>query len=196
MTRKRTAGVLVAVGAAVAVAGCGSDKPPGAPGSPEKPLVAQMPAASDTHVTREPGASKDGSNEAKPGYQGLLKQQPRRPKTRFTPCSLVTQAEARAIVGEPVREPVEAPQGPTCVYRTEKGSEMITLAVQAADFKRAKGRLQQPTRVGIHSRTGVCGQFGQPMLYVPISQGRMLTVAAPCAVAKQFASTAVKQLDR
>jgi len=155
-----------------------------------------MPESSGTNAVREPGASKNGSNEAKPGYQGLLKQQPRRPKTRFTPCSLVTQAEARAIVGEPVREPVEAPQGPTCVYRTQKGSEMITLAVQAADFKRAKGQLQQATRVGIRRLTGVCGQYGQPMLYVPVSQRRMLTVAAPCAVAKQFASTAVKQLDR
>jgi hypothetical protein len=33
------------------------------------------------------------------------------------------------------------------------------------------------------------------MLYVPISSGRVLSVAAPRAVAKQFAITAVRRLD-
>ena len=107
----------------------------------------------------------------------------------------MTQAEARAIVGAPVRQPFEAPQGPTCIYRTEKGRGLVTLAVQAADFKRAKGQLQQATRVSSPA-DGRLRPVRPADALRPGLQGRVLTVAAPCDVAKQFASKAVKRLGR
>ena len=62
-----------------------------------------------------------------------------------------------------------------------KGNGLVTLAVQRAEFAKAKANLQQAAKVDLGSRTGLCGQYGQPTLYAPLSHGRLLTVAAPCA---------------
>ena len=79
------------------------------------------------------------------------------------------------------------------MYRTVKGHGLVTLAVQKAEFAKAKANLQQAAKVDLGSRTGLCGQYGQPTLYAPLSHGRMLTVAAPCGVAKRFAARAVQR---
>ena len=92
--------------------------------------------------------------------------------------------------------PSEAPQGPTCIYRAAKGKGFVTLAVQPVSFAKAKRNLDKPTKVDLGSRTGVCGKYGQSMLYAPLPRGRMLTVAAECGVAKQFAAQAVRSLNR
>jgi len=174
-------GSLVAI---ALLAGCGSEKP-AAPGSPDNPLVGKTQAATESRTAAEPG------------YKTLLKRQDGKPQSRFTPCGLVTRAQASAIIGEPVQLPFEAPQGPTCVYRTVKGHGLVTLAVQSADFTKAKRNLQQAAKVDLGARTGLCGQYGQPTLYAPLSHGRMLTVAAaPCGVAKRFAARAVRALNR
>lgn len=188
---KRAPHSLLAVAAVALVAGCGDEAPAGsAPGSADKPLVAR---ATDSQA-REPGAARTHADASEPGYQKLLKRQSGRPTQRFTPC-LVTQAQARAIVGEPIQELQEAPQGPTCLYRTEKGKGLITIAVQNLDFGKLTRQLAQPTRVDVSSRTGFCGQYGQPVLHVRLSRERVLTVAGPCAVAKRFAARAVERLD-
>lgn len=184
--RARTAlGCLTVV---ALLAGCGSE-PAAPPGSPDKPLQAR-PASTDKSSAREPGKAA----AAKPGYQALLQRQAKEPGHRFSPCSLVTQAQARAILGGPVELPSEAPQGPTCIYRTEKGNGFVTLAVQSTDFAKAKSKLRKATKVDLGSRTGLCGKYGQPTLYAPLSQGRVLTVAAQCDVAKRFAVQAVRSL--
>jgi hypothetical protein len=166
------------------VAGCGSDKPAAPLGSPDNPLVGKTQNASESRKAAEPG------------YKTLLKRQDGRPQSRFTPCGLVTRAQAQAIVGEPVQLPFEAPQGPTCVYRTVKGHGLVTLAVQKAELAKAKTNLQQAAKVDLGSSTAVCGQYGQPTLYAPLSHGRVLTVAAPCEIAKRFAARAVHTLGR
>src|SRR4051812_11873883 len=176
--------MLTCLVATALLAGCGSGEKPVAPGSPENPLVGKTQAASEKR------------RAAEPDYKTLLKRQNGRPQSRFTPCGLVTRAQARAIVGEPVQLPFEAPQGPTCVYRTAKGHGLVTLAIQKAQFAKAKANLQQPAKVDLGNRTGFCGQYGQPTLYAPLSHGRMLTVAAPCRVAKRFAARAVRSLNR
>jgi len=170
--------------AAALLAGCGGSEKPAAPGSPDNPLVGKTQQASESRKAAEPG------------YKTLLKRQDGKPQSRFTPCGLVTRAQASAIVGEPVQLPFEAPQGPTCVYRTVNGKGLVTLAVQRAEFAKAKANLQQAAKVDLGSRTAVCGQYGQPTLYAPLSHGRMLTVAAPCGVAKRFAARAVRALNR
>jgi hypothetical protein len=106
----------------------------------------------------------------------------------------VTARQAHAILGVPLREPTEAPQGPTCIYRTRTGRTFVTVALQSVDFKTLRPQLHLRHRVDVSNRTAYCGTFGQPMLYVPLSQGRVLMVAAQCSVAKQFALRAVRQL--
>ena len=54
----------------------------------------------------------------------LVEQQSNKPAKRFTPCNLVTAPQARAIVGAPIEQPFEAPQGPTCIYRSRDGEEL------------------------------------------------------------------------
>jgi hypothetical protein len=184
---------LMSVAATLTACGGGS-KPAPAPGSPEKPLVAQE--------TRLGGAASGRSNEAaasesqaKPGYDALVKQQSRHPRSRFTPCNLVTAVEARAIIGAPLQRPIEAPQGPTCIYRSRDGKSFVSVAVQALDFDKLKPRLHASHRIDVSNRTGYCGTYGQPMLYVPLSRGRVLSVGAHCTIAKQFATKAVRQLS-
>jgi hypothetical protein len=200
--RRRAARLLCVIALALAaalLAACGSDPAPKAtPGSPEHPLVAQpttvpLGAGRSNEASHATGRAAPGA-AVKPGYQKLVEQQPSKPRSRFTPCNLVTQAQARAIVGEPILEPLEATQGPTCVYRSRSGKSFVTVAVQSLAFEKLQPRIRHRHRVTVSDRTAYCGSFGQPMLYVPLSRGRVLSIAAPCAVAKRFAATAVRQL--
>jgi len=184
---KRAAQSLIAVAAVAMLAACGDQRPAAPPGSPDNPLVAKT----ETQTAREPGSP---AATAKPGYQKLLKRQTARPASRFTPCNLVTRAQAQGIMGVPIRPLLEAPQGPTCIYRAQKGKDLVTVAVQQIDLKQVKGRLRQPTRLKIAKRTAICGQYGQPMLYARLASGRVLAVAASCPVAKRFASRALTRL--
>jgi Protein of unknown function (DUF3558) len=190
--------LLALAGAALAVAACGGGSAPApAPGSPERPLVAEQ-----TRLGGSAAAGSGRSNEAAsgpartaPDYEALLKGQSRRPRRRFTPCNLVTAARARAILGAPIAEPVEAVQGPTCIYRTRNGRSFVTVSVQAIDFRRLKPKLRQRRRVAVAGRTAYCGTYGRPTLSLPLAHGRVLAIGAQCAVARQFARRAVRQLS-
>jgi hypothetical protein len=190
----RLLALLAAASVAIALTACGSSKPAPAPGSPEKPLVAQQTRLGGSAAS---GRSNEagGSSEAAPSYDSLVRRQSRHPRSRFTPCNLVTAEQARAIVGAPMLTPTEATQGPTCIYRSRDGKSFVTLSVQSLDFKKkVKPHLKLRHRVAVSSRTAYCGTFGQPMLYLPLSGGRVLAVGAHCAIAKQFALRAVRQL--
>jgi uncharacterized protein DUF3558 len=172
---------LIAIAGVTLLAACGGDAEPPVAGSPENPLRAATPAAS--------------SSEAKePGYEALVERQSSRPARRFSPCTLVTRAQARAIIGAPVEDPVEAPQGPTCIYRSERGDRFVTVAVQDSELAPLRRRLRGSRSVQVAERTAYCGTFGQPMLYLPVDGGRVLSIAAPCKVASGFAATAVRRL--
>lgn len=110
------------------------------------------------------------------------------------PCSLVTKAQARAIIGQPLVEPLEAPQGPTCIYQSTAGRQLITLTVQTTDFQRLRSQIRAPRTVSIAQRTAVCGSYGRAMLYLPLSGGRVLTVSGPCTTASRIAAKAVAHL--
>jgi hypothetical protein len=191
----RLLSLVALTGVAAVLTACGGgSKPAAAPGSPEKPLVAQQTrlggAASDTRVNEAGGAG----SQTQPGYQKLVQSQSRHPRSRFTPCNLVSVAQARAIVGAPMQQPLEASQGPTCIYRTKDGKSFVTIAVQSLDFKKLKPRIHLRQRVAVSDRAAYCGIYGQPMLYVPLSGGRVLSVGAHCSVARRFAVKAVQQL--
>lgn len=184
---------VTALIAAAALAGCGGDdQPKAAAGTPENPLIA-------THVGSGSSASSNESQPKpadQPGYDTLLDRQKQSSSTsRFTPCNLVTRSQARSILGDGVQAPVEAPQGPTCIYRSETGKTFITLAVQSLDIDKLRRQVRRSQTVAVSDRKAYCGVYGTSMLYLPLRDQRVLSVAAPCAVAKRFAARAVASLE-
>ena len=183
--------LIAALLAAVALAACGgggSSKASPPPGSPRNPLVAQ-PEKSAAASEAAPATT------AKPGYDSLVENQGSKPRSRFTPCNLVSKAQAQAIVGLPLRDPLEAPRGPTCIYRSRDGKRLITLAVQSLDFSTLKRRIHGRQPVSVANRSAFCGTLGAPVLYVELPRRRVLSVAARCEVGRQFATAAVRRLD-
>jgi hypothetical protein len=178
---------LAALAAPIALAGCGDDSESAAApqGSPQNPLAA----------TQVGDKNEGGAGAPAPGYQKLVERQSNAPEDRFTPCNLVTRAQARTILGAPIQQPLEAPQGPTCIYRSRDGKSFITLAVQQSDIGALKNQMRQREKVDVGSRTAYCGNYGQPMLYVPLPGGNVLSVAGHCDVATKFAATALPNLS-
>ena len=93
---------------AALLAACGGQsKPKPPPGSPDNPLVAQAPQDTvaqgrlNEAAPAAKGAAALGAEGAKakadaqPGYQKLVERQGSKPRSRFTPCNLVTKAQAR-----------------------------------------------------------------------------------------------------
>ncbi len=183
----RIAILTLAVTAAL-LAGCGGgdDPPPPAPlGSEGNPVPAH---------TADPGAEAAPAGADEPGFSALLEQQPGKPRDRFSPCNLVSRRQAGTLLGEAVRPLVEAPQGPTCVYRTERGDRLVTVAVQSLAFDRVARKVRDSQRVRLARHAAVCGTAGQPVVYVELPRGRVLSIAAPCAVGLRFATTALRRL--
>jgi hypothetical protein len=110
------------------------------------------------------------------------------------PCSLVTKAQARAIIGAAILEPLQAPQGPTCIYQTKTGKPYVTLTVQTTSYERLQEQVRRSRSVGVAKRRGVCGSYGRPVLYLPISGGRVLSIGAACDMASRFAAAAIRHL--
>jgi hypothetical protein len=200
---------LAAAVCVLALTACGDDaKPKAAAGSEANPLTATRPGELSTPPATGSGADAEpqraavpagepstaAAKEPAPGYKALLDRQTASPRHRFTPCNLVTGREARDIVGEPMEVPVEAPQGPTCIYRPRAGKDLIALAIQDTSFTKIKRRMDDLRRVDVSDRTAYCGTYGQPVLYVPLRGGRLLSVNADCDIARGFAVKALSHL--
>jgi hypothetical protein len=196
MTMRARILMMAAVAALAATfAACGGeDGPKGAPGTASNPLPGKVQDSSAPSGGRTNEGSSSGAKAEQPGYQALVEEQDRDPRSRFTPCNLVTKAQARTILGTPILEPAEGAQGPTCIYRSEDGKAFVTLAIQPVKRSQIEKRLQQARRLAVADRTAYCGQYGQEMLYLPLADGRALAVGAPCGVAKRFAERAVREL--
>jgi hypothetical protein len=113
------------------------------------------------------------------------------------PCTLVSASEAQAIVGKPVGQPTEAPQGPTCIYRPEGAKSFITLAVESKNFSKIEPQSQLHSRISltIGAHAAYCGTAGgAPTLIVPLSRGKFMAVVAPCPLAASFAAKALSRL--
>jgi hypothetical protein len=130
------------------------------------------------HLT--PATSKDDSNSVS--------------TTHLNPCTLVSLSEAAAITGGPIAGRVEAPLGPTCIYKRADSKADITLAVEPTSFARITHGMTKPTRVLVEGRGAYCGKLGVQMLFVPLPDGTVLNVTAPCAIAQRFAATALGRL--
>jgi hypothetical protein len=115
--------------------------------------------------------------------------------TAADPCRLVTRSEARSIVGAAVSKPRLGLQGPTCIYRTRRGRQPITVAVQAvpvAALARLSGGKVIHTTVA--KRKALCVNYGGTKLIVPLSGGSVLTIGAPCPIGAHLAATALRRL--
>jgi hypothetical protein len=192
MSVRRACCVALAIATCLLAACDGDSRSEHPPGSPENPLVARNEPGTPANGRLNEAAARDAA--PRPGYEELLERQSRSPARRFSPCSLVTAPEARAIVGGPIRAPLEAPQGPTCIYQTRAGDAFVTLAVQSVEFGELRRQMRRSRRIEVAERGAYCGTHGQPVLYLPVRGGRVLSIAAPCAVAREFAARAVRRL--
>lgn len=112
---------------------------------------------------------------------------------QLNPCTLVTLSEAGGMAG-PIAGLVEAPKGPTCIYKRGNSKSEITLTVEHGSFSGVTNQMTngQPFTMGTHS--AVCGQMGPQMLFLSLAGGQVLQVTAPCPIAKQFAGKALSRL--
>jgi hypothetical protein len=175
------------------------ERPPGegSPASTSKRQRSGAAGGSSPTTTKHSSRTQHGTRSTTKGRvdgeRGPHKQKALAPSAN-RPCSLVTQTQASAIVGRPVVEPLEAPQGPTCIYRTATGKPYITVAVQTVGFASLKKQIRNARKVSVSGSSAYCGTYGREMLYLPLSGGRVLSVSAPCDTATRFAAKAVPHL--
>jgi hypothetical protein len=205
--------LAVAVAALTLLAACGGGGPARepAPGTPENPLAAvpqegtAVAAGSEGSAGKAPapgqrapktsapgGAQKRATTPGAarpPGYDELVRRQSSKPRSSFTPCNLVSEARAQAIVGAPMQAPLEAPQGPTCIYRTRTGDRFVTLGL--SPLRGLQPQLKRARSVEVSGRRAYCAGAG---LFVPVTRGRVLAVTAPCGLATRFAAAALRRL--
>lgn len=112
----------------------------------------------------------------------------------FNPCVLVSLAQAKAITGGRVAASVEAPLGPTCIYQGS-GRRDITLTVEAVKLSQVAHGAGKRTETQVRGLPAYCLRLGRPMLFVPLTGGRLLNVTAPCGTAERFAAVAVGRLE-
>lgn len=181
-------GVVLTGAALVTATGCGGgDDPAPAPlGSPQNPIPAQPPRVDE--ATSE--------TAGKPGFEDIVDRQRAAPARddRENPCAWVTKAQAQAITGARLLDPVVAPQGPTCIYRDRAGETFTTVAIQPLGIDRLRPQVKRIERVDVAGRVAYCGIHGQPVLYLPLAGDRVLSVTAQCATAARFARRAAAEL--
>jgi hypothetical protein len=167
----------------------------GAAASPQSIVAAQKRTQARNERRRAARAKAEAAkaNAGEPTSRGPRRQLAAAPSAK-RPCLLVTKAQARKIVGVPIVEPLEAPQGPTCIYRSKAGKQLITLTVETTDFARLKAQVRKQRAVSVANHSAVCGSYGRPMLYLPLAGGRVLSIAGACAMASRFAAKAVPHL--
>jgi hypothetical protein len=190
--------VVTAVTAAVLIAGCGGSSSQQAANTTTVraqaaravPPIPKFLGADSVHPT--------GTVRARPAQAGTIDDEVNSSGAKqLDPCTLVSRSEVQAIAGRPIAAPVDAPQGPTCIYRPKDGKLLITLAVQDNNFSKVEpqAQLRDKTPVSVRGHAAYCGLTGAPTLIVPLTNGRFLSVTAPCPIAAALASTALTRLS-
>ena len=200
------------------LAGCGSSSP-----NPTAQRAGQTPLQSNADVggayvqssrasSTAQGSSRvstsashratGGSNRVPPAAVEQAKPTPaqsnddlsRTPHAQFNPCTLVSVREAQEIVGVAITGRVEAPLGPTCVYKLSGSKANVTLAVESLSIAQVTRQMKRPKPLIVGSRRAYCGRLGTQMLFAPLTRGRLLNVTAPCPIAQRFAALALGRL--
>jgi hypothetical protein len=112
----------------------------------------------------------------------------------LNPCTLVTRAEAGAILGRPIVGLHQAPQGPTCIYEPRKAKGLVTMAIQLTPFDPKKQPAKNVTSVTLRGHKAYCVKDHGLAMLVPLAAGHVLRVAAPCPIASGFAAKALARL--
>ena len=110
------------------------------------------------------------------------------------PCILVTRTEAQAAVGSPITKITEAPLGPTCILQVQGQKQTITVAVESSVAASQVHEMRKVQHLAISGHTAYCGVLGRPMLNVPLSNGKLLNVTAPCSIAQALAAKALPRI--
>lgn len=113
---------------------------------------------------------------------------------QLNPCSLVTLPQAQSFTGSAISSRFEAPQGPTCIYKPANAKTEVTLAVESMAVSQVTDHLSQRQKLTVGGHTAYCGKLGRQLLVVPLAGGQLLSVSAPCSVARQFAVVALGHL--
>jgi ABC-type Fe3+-hydroxamate transport system substrate-binding protein len=199
--RNTTTMLAALLGVALVLSGCGSSS------SPKKPAVqAAHPTASLSNpdigaaqaqvtagaASAAPSTSKAVSPASKAQNAGTINDAhgSSGPKP-LNPCALVSLSQADAITGGAVLGRIEAPLGPTCIYRLGNAQTDVTLAIESMSFSQVAHQMRKRSSVLVGGRRGYCGTLGTQMLFLPLSRGRILNVTAPCAQAQRFAAAAL-----
>jgi hypothetical protein len=211
--------LLLPVLAACLLAGCGGDDK-GPPGSESNPLVGlpnpsatRVPPREQPHGESGRRAAAGAARRATPSAASSHGAQTQRGRAAANvasakrarrqrmiapdarqPCSLVSKAQARAILGTAILEPLQAPQGPTCIYQAASGKPYVTVAVQQVSFVKLRRHIRTTRAVAVAGRTAYCAAYGTAMLFLPVAGDRVLTIAAPCRMAREFAAKAAPHL--
>jgi hypothetical protein len=111
----------------------------------------------------------------------------------LNPCALVSLSEAEAITGGAIHGRVEAPLGPTCVYKLNS-KRYITMTIETVSPVQVTRHLKSPKSLDIRGHRAYCARLGAEMLFVPLGPNRLLNVTAPCALGQHFAARALTRL--
>jgi hypothetical protein len=110
------------------------------------------------------------------------------------PCALVSQSQAQSILGISLQAPTEAPLGPTCIFKSTKGTIAATLAIEAESLDQIRGQMHDAQVSSLQGHQAVCGTYGRPTLYASLKGGSLLVVSAPCPMAQRLAADALPHI--
>jgi hypothetical protein len=190
----------LAVLAATLLTACGNSSSDGSSSTRSATASGDQSAAKEPAAyARAHGSVTAGvvTHRALPGSGGatLNDDNPRQagthPKAGRDPCTLVSKAQAQAILGRAISNPVEAPLGPTCIYQPAGTKSLVTVTVASVNFATIRRHLRDRKRIDVNGHTAYCGTYGQVATFVLLAHGRVLNVTAPCAIGTRFAAQAL-----
>lgn len=140
-----------------------------------------------------PGERGASRREGKPQTVSLRQARTSGP-LGIDPCTLVTRSEAQAVVGS-VSKPQLGLQGPTCIYQAHRVKQPITVALQQqVSLPQVAHLASDVVRTSVSGHKAMCVNYGGAKLLVPVSTSSVLSVGAPCQIAQQLATTALRRL--
>lgn len=155
-------------------------QPPAGKHSARQRPPARVKAAGHVQRARAtPASSRDDISRTRP--------------TGRNPCTLVTVSEAQRIV-RGITSSTEAPLGPTCIYSGSRAPDEVTVAIETMNLAHTVRSVRSAQAVTLGSHRGYCAQLGRGMLFVPLGDGQLLNVTAPCGAARQLAELALRRL--
>jgi hypothetical protein len=218
MRKTTIAAIPILAAALLALAGCGGSTMTGAAApksgtvkahptpvesNPDVGLSSSQQPASQQQLASQPSGGKSHNTDEVSSVHG--KKSKATPSTAShrndvtpgtpNPCQLVSLPEARSMAGPEITMRVEAPLGPTCIYKGGGSEPGVTLAVETASFTQMSHQLGKRKQIVLEGRKGYCGHLGTQMLLVPLARGQLLSVAAPCRLAQRFAVKALHRLS-